>query len=1471
MLQSNNNNSEKIQILLKSNDKDTSPFVQQNVSKKKLVMALVNYLDDSQLNFYIYKKAKGSVLIDLVFEQMGLVERDYFGLTFYSNRKQHWLYPKKKIYKQLKGVQLEFFFKVKFYPPQPTQLVEDFTRHLLYLQLRKDVYSERLPVSFAAQASLGSLVAQAELGDFQSSENYAQHLSNAKIAQPTSEQEQFCNKVGELHKLHRGLTRSEAELAYLNECKSLAIYGIHLLRSKAKKRKAVQTATSSAGSPTRSHSRSSKRTYTTDSSSEEMKEKEEKVIPKIRDYGPDASSWRMYEIEKEKAMSLSTSQTSTAFPLSSRGRDPNLVSTLRKPYVPGGGRKAHAAYFKLAAANGLVIRGRGRGRGIAGLRGRGRGRGRGKGIMRFYGPLRPKSDYLDASGKIDRKKLLEIATENATKLAMEGKLPKGEELLEAIKTKSMEQLATISKQLEDEQLKVASAPVPFVRWMSSTFALALEQQQNPTLSTFPRGKRGFIPIDSTAHLMEKISSSEDEADKEELFQRRHASWKQRTEKRAKEREADEAEEDGDKSIGAAKGGQAFKRSGPMQLATRDIKIKIAPSQSGFSVPITSTSALPPPPPLPSIKNLLPNIPDIDSSFPSSSSLSYSFASKSSTNNLSETTSAQKYKLPIQQTQDIQQQHQQQLLNVTSLFMKMDIDSVNSNLQFESQFSLSSKRRNEDEEMDVFDESKKRRLPGGDDIGHKLVNMIKKLDEDLNGGSVENAIGDLALVLEANLDPYEGQIIQILYECAAYLPEKLTIFSTLVGLLNARSEDFGKALITKFIIELHTTFVKEDYEIFIRLFRLHFFVILVILVLLLCLLFLNFLQISLTMPWMKVSNPTFLIYSVLHSLPWIGPALNEDLTEPFDSLLKKIDSYIEKRKKEHTTMLQVWSDQKVLQFDYLNSLWQQLKNLRSQNCLDTSIISAGKNYPLPRDVFRLFSCDDLPEDEPPLPEINSIERFLVEEDLNWIIDNNFTDRKSCADALLVYYRKEAIPLNYMIIEVIFGQLFRLPKSSHCEIFYSSLLIELCRSQSNSMPQVLAMAAELLFQRVETMQIICIDRFVDWFSFHLSNFEYRWSWSDWIYCVEFDSLHPKRIFIREVIDRCLRLSYHKKLIELLPNEFGPLIPDEPTISYVLDDENHLAFNKAEQFKLLISQRAKDEEILDLLTESNINEDEQVGNNERQIIYSEELVAVFFAVLLKLASKTLTHSFAALTRYNTTMTILTHNNEAMQSIILRTLYDSWSLNKQMMTVLVEKMIKMNILEPAIVQAWVFSDEMKVEFKKTWVWDVLSAAVIHLERRQKLVDEALRSVFFKYLPHPMAMATFQRNSIFSNVAETSEGKVYWEGLEDEIKDKDIKITDWLGNPWKLGESTTPAAHPNSRFCAPAKQCPIIHPNWESPKGVPIDAIIFGGRYIFKEGVRIDAIIFGGRRPEGVPLVFECFFICHILFSLYLFLTKLL
>uniref|UniRef100_A0A914RJL7 phosphoenolpyruvate carboxykinase (GTP) n=1 Tax=Parascaris equorum TaxID=6256 RepID=A0A914RJL7_PAREQ len=94
----------------------------------------------------------------------------------------------------------------------------------------------------------------------------------------------------------------------------------------------------------------------------------------------------------------------------------------------------------------------------------------------------------------------------------------------------------------------------------------------------------------------------------------------------------------------------------------------------------------------------------------------------------------------------------------------------------------------------------------------------------------------------------------------------------------------------------------------------------------------------------------------------------------------------------------------------------------------------------------------------------------------------------------------------------------------------------------------------------------------------------------------------------------------------------------------------------------------------------------------------------------------------------------------------------------------------------------------------------------------------------NPMAMATFQKNSIFTNVAETANGEFFWEGMECDLKDPNVEMVNWLGQKWRIGDKGE-AAHANSRFTTPASQCPIIHPQWESPKGVPIDAIVFGGR----------------------------------------------
>ncbi|XP_034469186.1 band 4.1-like protein 3b isoform X13 [Hippoglossus hippoglossus] len=203
----------------------------RGVKKVKIMQCKVSLLDGTDFTLDLEKRAKGQVLLDKVCDHLNLLEKDYFGITHKDVENQkNWLDPCKELKKQIRTGPWNFAFNVKFYPPDPAQLIEDITRYYLCLQLRDDVVSGRLPCSFATHTVLGSYAVQSELGDYDPEELGSDYISELRFA--PNQTKELEEKVMELHKSYKGVTPGEAEIHFLENAKKLSMYGVDLHHAK---------------------------------------------------------------------------------------------------------------------------------------------------------------------------------------------------------------------------------------------------------------------------------------------------------------------------------------------------------------------------------------------------------------------------------------------------------------------------------------------------------------------------------------------------------------------------------------------------------------------------------------------------------------------------------------------------------------------------------------------------------------------------------------------------------------------------------------------------------------------------------------------------------------------------------------------------------------------------------------------------------------------------------------------------------------------------------------------------------------------------------------------------------------------------------------------------------------------------------------------------------------------------------------
>nr|CAG4640733.1 EOG090X03JL [Eulimnadia texana] len=661
------------------------------------------------------------------------------------------------------------------------------------------------------------------------------------------------------------------------------------------------------------------------------------------------------------------------------------------------------------------------------------------------------------------------------------------------------------------------------------------------------------------------------------------------------------------------------------------------------------------------------------------------------------------------------------------------------------------RKRRDDNYDHGYRKRRRVVSEQAEMEDRLESLIIRVG-DKTSSSLESNLEGLASVLEADLNTYKNKILRILTECPIQMPEKCSIYSTLVGLLNAKNYNFGGEFIEQMVRNLKEMLREGQWDparYVIRfisdLVNCH-----VVSASSLLQLYDSFIDAAME-PMVPQVRRDWYVYVLLTALPWVGRELYEKKEHDLERIMASVEGYLRRRNTAHAAALRCWNaDNPHPQEEYLDCLWAQVRKLRADGWQERHIYrpyvafdsvlsealqhnlppimppphTPSSQYPLPWVVFRMFDYTDCPEAGPALPGTHSVERFLIEEHLHQIITRHHTERKELATQLLAFPQRNKIPLEYMIVEVIFAELFQMPTPRYLEISYGSVLIELCKLQPGTMPQVLAQATELLYDRIDSMNATCFDRFCAWFAYHLSNFQFRWSWDDWTNCLILERDHPKAKFVSEVLARCLRLSYHQRIVDMVPDAFTPLLPAKPDIifKYGLDENTTIpGYKEAQELMAAFKRKCSPEEVLQTLEllPNPIRED----GDPLSATYSPLAIDVFVQSLLYLGSKSFTHSFAGIAKFYNVFKALGENEEA-QICILRNVYELWQNHPQFLSVIIDKLLKTQIVDCSAVANWIFSKDMSTQFTRSYIWEILHVTIRkmskHVSRLERELNDA-------------------------------------------------------------------------------------------------------------------------------------------------------
>ncbi|CAI0450223.1 unnamed protein product [Linum tenue] len=629
----------------------------------------------------------------------------------------------------------------------------------------------------------------------------------------------------------------------------------------------------------------------------------------------------------------------------------------------------------------------------------------------------------------------------------------------------------------------------------------------------------------------------------------------------------------------------------------------------------------------------------------------------------------------------------------------------------------------------------------------LLRIGNKCPEYGGSADVKEHIDTCYGVVRRELEHSAGDISSFLIECAEGLPHKIPLLGTVIGLLNLENEDFVKGVVETTQTRFQEALDSGNCDRIRVLMR--------FLTALMCskvlqpaslvVAFETLLSSAATTVDEEKGNPSwqargdFFVTCILSCLPWGGSELAEQVPEEMERVMVGVEAYLSIRTHNTDIGLSFFEDDDDLsagEKDFLEDLWDRIKFLSSNGWKADSV-------PRPHLAFEAqlvggkaheFGPINAPEQPEPLSQLSGItygrekhnaelkypqrirrlnifptgksedmqpiDRFIVEEYLLDVLLFLNGCRKECASNMVglpVPFRYE-----YLMAETLFAQLLLLPQPPFRPLYYTLVIMDLCKALPGAFPAVVAGAVRALFEKIADLDMECRNRLILWFSHHLSNFQFIWPWEEWAYVLDLPKWAPQRVFVQEVLEREVRLSYWEKVKQSIENApaLEELLPPKgsPNFKYSVEDGREKTEYHAISAELSnkVKGRATAREVIAWIEETVL-----------PAHGFESTLSVIVQTLLDIGSKSFTHLITVLERYGQVITRLCPDLEK-QILLIAEVSSYWENSTQMTALAIDRMMGYRLLSNLAIIKWVFSPPNIEQFHiSDRPWEILGNAI--------------------------------------------------------------------------------------------------------------------------------------------------------------------